>query len=1221
MSIFKESFPDYIQKQIGTRQKLISGDIRNTAVKHLNSRSSWVRMSSSVNVNGLPDLAKNNVLFNGVSSNTGAGQYQMNKGFGNSNGTYKKGPLGFRPMPGIDNISVKNKGAYGSLREVVVNFKCWDINQLEDLEVLYMRPGYTLLIEWGWSNYLVEDKNGVGQLKQMDEYYDILNITTPKTIFEITKELRAKIENSQGNYDAMYGKVKNYSWSARTDGGYDCTTTVISIGEVIESLKVNNTNMAFNSVAASVSGEVLGKPELLGNYDKQKIINSYDKNYLAGIITEFYAYASTIQPGGLTEGVSLSLVVSQYPGTPTLEFFAIDSPGGIPPPPQDSTDPLLTNNIQAYITLESLCHVLNYSILNTANTPLIVTTSSKDNNGDLKPTTCLWNPLQVSVEPSTCIISAPVWENGVNVTFTTSGSSQTLQDIIDAETAAGIGFDPTRFPSEIVKAKEVVVFALKEAMSESTDEDSVIEKIKNFIKYHEGDTTKAIRNLDGAETAYEELQRQYELVRGVGKTIIEQAAASGYSILARTSTTSNPIYNFSRDITQADLTIPFWDFAGVTGIRGNGVSSKGLFDITTGNINGYTYYNIENRDVDLSDWSIEPFKSNNSSQKTFMQALEIFDGEIVANDVIKGAFDEVATLNKTKNPRVDASINEDITKQDNIAQAAATSASAQQTITQNKSVIQYLSKLNKKFVDKNIADEKGVIGNIYINLNYLYKKITADLGNSDRQERNEINLYDFLKGTLKDCQAAIGNLNNFEIYVDDERASIIDVNFTGQLSTAQSSFQVEVQNKKSVVRNYTLQSQIFPEQSSMISIAAQANQDLLNTDSASLKAYSSGITDRALSIPDNSQKQFDKYIKDATAAYESISKSLSKIAEFFANTAVQGTVSEASSTSSNGEYKNALRDLIQFTRNYFKVPGNGFNVIIPTKLSLTFDGLGGVIIGNLFRISENALPKGYKGNGFGSQLGYIVTDISQDVKSGDWTTTIGAQTIILDSPGDGFAWDYNKLVIDLNPSTATNEGANRAAFVTRSTAVNSFGQVSTNVALGQRPLLDTIAYAEGTAGVGNNGYDILVTFVVLENWTPNYTLGHPDRSMFVSQAIGYSDAAGRYQYLYSTWLDRNNKTNVPFTKENQDKTAAATLTVKGITDQVSLAAYNIAKQQIADNKINVSANPSFMKFLDATYKVWASLPSSRGAQGYPDQGGKYTAQEIYDVYIEAVKKY
>lgn len=1027
MSIFKESFPGYIQQQIETRQKLISGDIRNAAVKHLNSRSSWVRMSSSVNVNGSADLAKNNVLFNGTSSNTGVGQYQMNKGFGNSNGTYKKGPLGFRPMPGIDNISVKNKGAYGSLREVVVNFKCWDINQLEDLEVLYMRPGYTLLIEWGWSNYLVEDKNGNGQLKQMNEYYDILNITTPKTISEITKELRAKIENSQGNYDAMYGKIKNYSWSARTDGGYDCTTTIISVGEVIESLKVNNTNMAFNSVAASVSGEILGKPELLGNYDKQKIIDSYDKNYLAGIITEFYAYASTRHSDKLVEGVSLQLVVPQYPGSPTLEFFAIDSPGGIQPPPLDSKDPLLTNNIQAYITLESLCHVLNYSLLATSNTPLIITTSSKDNNGDLKPTTCLWNPLQVSVEPSTCIISSPVWENGVNVTFTTSGSSQTLQDVINAETGK-VGFDPTRFPAEIAKAKEVVIFALKEAMSVSTEEDDVKEKIRNFIAYQGGEpnqTKSNKRDSNAAELAYQELQRQYELVRGTGKTVLNQTG--GKSIIKTPANGSTPAtYNLGGGLTEADLNTSYWDFAGVAGIKGNAATIiSGLFDVVAVKVGGVlSGYQIETRRVS-GQWSIEPFKSTNPTQLTFIQALKIFDSDFDDNTIID-AFKEAGHTRAAG-----AAISSDITQQDNVANAAATAAAAQQTLNQNKSVIQYLSKLNKKFVDKTIADEKGVIGNIYINLNYLYKKITADLGNSDRQERNEINLYDFLKGTLKDCQAAIGNLNNFEIYVDDERASIIDINFTGDLNAAQNAFKIEVQNKKSVVRNYTLQSQIFPEQSAMISIAAQANQDLLNTDSASLKAYSRGITDRALLVPDNSKQQFDKYIKDVAAAYESISKALSKIAEFFANTAIQGTVSEASSTSSNGEYKNALRDLIQFTRNYFKVPGNGFNVIIPTKLSLTFDGLGGMIIGNLFKISENALPKGYKGEGFGKQLGYIVTDISQDVKSGDWTTTVGAQTIVLDSPEGGFDWDYNKLVIDLDVSTPENENANRVRGIVR----------------------------------------------------------------------------------------------------------------------------------------------------------------------------------------------
>lgn len=1006
MSIFKESFPDFIKNQINTRQKLISGNVRNVAVKHLNSRSPWIRMSSSVNVNGSADLAKNNVLFNGTSSNTGAGQYKMNEGFGEDRGTYKKGPLGFRPMPGIDNISVKNKGAYGSLREVVVNFKCWDINQLEDLEVLYMRPGYTALIEWGWSNYLVEDKNGAAQLKQMDEYYDILNISSPKTIAEITKELREKIENSQGNYDAMYGKVKNYSWTARPDGGYDCTTTIISVGEVIESLKVNSTNIAFNATAASVGGTVLNDPTLLGDYDRQKLINSYNKNYLAGVLNELYAYASTRRKDKLAEGVSLSLVNPNYPGTPTLEMFAIDNPGGVPAlSTEDLTKSILTNNVQAYITLESLCHVLNYSLLNTASTPLLITTSSKDNRGNLSPTTCLWNPLQISVEPSTCIISSPVWEAGVNIKFATSGSSSALQAVIDAENKSGIGLTDA---DDIAAAKRTVNLCLAETMSSNTDENKVLTALSYFIRFKKGIVPaggKENRNVKEAKQAIEELQRQYELIRGQAKSV-KDLVPTAVQAVGRLRASGDLDEDQWRDKL-------YWDFSGVKGIRTGLSRAVGIFDVKT----KYTNSTSEDTVSARNDNWLSKFEQ--SSTITFLEALKAFDESY--DDIVIRSLKLVGKKDATK---ADIEVSQDITKQDNVAQAAATSASTQQTITNNKSVIQYISKLKKKFVDKNIADEKGIIGNIYININYLYNKITADSGNSDRQERNEINLYDFLKGTLKDCQAAIGNLNSFEIYVDDERASIIDVNFTGDLADAQNAFKVEVQNSYSIVRNYTLQSQIFPEQSAMISIAAQANQDLLNTDSATLKAYSNNITDRSLKVPDDSKQIFEKNIKNLSDKYEAISKILSKIAEFFASTSIVGSTSPNTSVSSSGEYKNALRDLIQFTRNYFKVPGNGFNVIIPTKLSLTFDGLGGVIIGNLFRISENALPKGYKGDGYGKELGYIVTDISQEVRSGDWTTTIGAQTIILDSP-DGEQWDYDKLVIDLTPNTAVNENANR----------------------------------------------------------------------------------------------------------------------------------------------------------------------------------------------------
>ena len=160
--------------------------------------------------------------------------------------------------------------------------------------MLFRSPGYTVLIEWGWSNYL-SGTTSKPQVQQANQAYDILNISSgnEKTISEITKDLRTLIEASQGNYDAMFGKVKNYSWNARTDGGYDCTTTIISVGEVIESIKLNNTDLSFNSAVAS-QGNVFESSFISAYPEATKITDSYDKNYLAGVLSEIYAFASKI---------------------------------------------------------------------------------------------------------------------------------------------------------------------------------------------------------------------------------------------------------------------------------------------------------------------------------------------------------------------------------------------------------------------------------------------------------------------------------------------------------------------------------------------------------------------------------------------------------------------------------------------------------------------------------------------------------------------------------------------------------------------------------------------------------------------------------------------------------------------------------------------------------------------------------------------------------------
>jgi hypothetical protein len=78
---------------------------------------------------------------------------------------------------------------------------------------------------------------------------------------------------------------------------------------------------------------------------------------------------------------------------------------------------------------------------------------------------------------------------------------------------------------------------------------------------------------------------------------------------------------------------------------------------------------------------------------------------------------------------------------------------------------------------------------------------------------------------------------------------------------------------------------------------------------------------------------------------------------------------------------------------------NRFSGIIPVTLSLDMDGFGGAVIGNLFKINEEILPKGYKfnTNGVGRQLGFLVKGFNHALSNNDWITTIDAYPFIIPS--------------------------------------------------------------------------------------------------------------------------------------------------------------------------------------------------------------------------------
>ena len=146
-----------------------------------------------------------------------------------------KDGYGHVPRPGIKDATINTKSEDGSLREATVNFVAHNRRQLQVLEALYMRPGYPILLEWGWVPYINNDNEVVKTgFSVLEEFFD-----KSQTFDGLNFAIKDQKIKSCGNYDGFVGFCKNFHFKAREDGGYDCTTEIIAQGEILESLKTS----------------------------------------------------------------------------------------------------------------------------------------------------------------------------------------------------------------------------------------------------------------------------------------------------------------------------------------------------------------------------------------------------------------------------------------------------------------------------------------------------------------------------------------------------------------------------------------------------------------------------------------------------------------------------------------------------------------------------------------------------------------------------------------------------------------------------------------------------------------------------------------------------------------------------------------------------------------------------------------------------------------------
>ena len=265
-SIVGEPFKKYVADQIDVRQSVFAAglDGKNRTpqeLQYINGSNAWVKMASSISIdeaNGKDklreifndteasdmlgtNLAKNFVLFNGTSFSSNplqrAGVASTDSKLNASAyGTLGKG-FGLQAMPGIEGFTVANANR-GSIRTGEVTIRANSEEQFNVLELLYIRLGYTMLIEWGNGIYFDNDNNfqSMGPSLIDDGTWFSESGTTHLEFYNKIEKRRSQYD---GNYDAFFCKVTNFDWTFKPEGYYEIKLSLISLGDVVESFKIN----------------------------------------------------------------------------------------------------------------------------------------------------------------------------------------------------------------------------------------------------------------------------------------------------------------------------------------------------------------------------------------------------------------------------------------------------------------------------------------------------------------------------------------------------------------------------------------------------------------------------------------------------------------------------------------------------------------------------------------------------------------------------------------------------------------------------------------------------------------------------------------------------------------------------------------------------------------------------------------------------------------------
>lgn len=935
---YQQAIP-WIKLSSGVRIDLSNAALRKDPFVSTQEKSATTGYSSY--------LAENNVLFNFLDKNTD-----------NLPG-YEYTQLGYRPNPGIISMEIHSHNRFGSLRTAVIRFQCWSKEQLDRLEMLYMRPGYTLLLEYGRS-VAIRNKGNVstGNVEVLTNIDTIpffeYKAGTKNVANSITSDISNRKRAYGYNYDAIYGQIKNFNWTLRPDGGYDCSTSIVSTGDLVESYKAN-----FYLSQATVEKEIKNSIErfnegkdpdqkfdgiTLTHYSEKDEAKFGDPAVRAGLSPiiaecsnleaeingELAKYAALL-PENLQSYVDQIKVVGA--GTKYGELFKIGTGG------QSQRTDLIGTAIP-------LVKPRPENGLYSFSLPLIVRNQPRGE----------FAALQDVEETKQLLVKLCAESKGVfNIVVVPGTKTWLVEEIVN-----GTNFT-RQVPKQFKGSGQVVGLANGSASRENYETREYF----FVLTYKREDGGQKIPGTDGSTSEV-----------GAAPPRLDPRYLSKLHYILRVKL-ADPY----RDFYLASLTNNTGDFKDLFQFRDVFGDLQTLSEIT--NVNT------------VKSFAKDPKKEKIVRDNDFVNRYsELFGGVLAlqsGNSEPEGGED--STLLYIKMGLLLAIINNNLLKESGDNDSDHLFKFVDREI--GGKTPKYFTFANHVSVDPSICifphtlkqldysnnNLDNTILDIQLNMSYILEVLTSSMAKDGRMY-----LLDFFETIFADIKRVSGGVNELQLQYDESTRAFAVVD---RRSIEPNTILpvISVYGVDSIVKNIGLMSKITPNMSSMIAISAQSNPFSSTEESTGFAALNNGLIDSVYTerVDLNAKKgrgvlsveQKQVIIKELE---DDISGILIILRNFYKNRILISEFREAASA----HYENYLK----YSLGIQNTPA--FNFIIPFELNLTLDGIAGLRVMESFAISQEILPTTYGGRS-DSTIGFLITGIQHTVDRSGWSTNIKSQ--------------------------------------------------------------------------------------------------------------------------------------------------------------------------------------------------------------------------------------